>query len=87
MFPIGKVSPRTVPGISDHELYQNSQTMTHAAGGLLGHPLQIRMEVQRDIGAALDADDGADESTSPQAGIRSPAGSRRSKGAPAVRRI
>jgi hypothetical protein len=52
-----------------NDLYQNSQTLTHAAGGLPGHPLQIRMEVQRDIGAALGADDGADESTSPQAGI------------------
>jgi hypothetical protein len=36
---------------------------------LPGHPLQIRMEVQWAIGAALGADDGADESTSPQAGI------------------
>ena len=35
-----------------------------------GTPLQKRTEVQWDIGAAVDADDGADESTSPQAGIR-----------------
>jgi hypothetical protein len=32
--------------------------------------LQKRTEVQWDIGAALGADDGADESTSPQAGIK-----------------
>src|SRR5262245_57347728 len=51
-------------------LYQNSQTLTHAAGVLPGHPLQKRTEVQWDIGAALGADEGADESTSPQAGIR-----------------
>jgi hypothetical protein len=51
------------------DLYQNSQTLTHAAGALPGHPLQKRTEVQWDIGAAVDADDGADESTSPQAGI------------------
>jgi hypothetical protein len=50
-------------------LYQNSQTLTHAAGVLPGHPLQKRREVQWDIGAALGADAGADESTSPQAGI------------------
>jgi hypothetical protein len=31
--------------------------------------LQKRTEVQWDIGAALGSDDGADESTSPQAGI------------------
>jgi putative tryptophan/tyrosine transport system substrate-binding protein len=49
--------------------YQNSQTLTHAAGALPGHPLQKRTEVQWDIGAAVDADDGADESTSPQPGI------------------
>jgi hypothetical protein len=49
-------------------LYQNSQTLTHAAGGLPGHPLLIRMEVQRDIGAALEADDGADESVNVSAG-------------------
>src|SRR5262249_24189032 len=50
-------------------LYQNSQTLTHAAGVLPGHPLQKRTEVQWDIGTALGADDGADESTSPQVGI------------------
>src|SRR5262249_41370023 len=42
---------------------------THAAGVLPGHPLQKRTEVQWDIGTALGADDGADESTSPQVGI------------------
>src|SRR5262249_55914796 len=51
------------------QLYQNSQTLTHAAGVLPGHPLQKRTEVQWDIGTALGADDGADESTSPQVGI------------------
>src|SRR5262249_9076896 len=51
------------------DLYQNSQTLTHAAGVLPGHPLQKRTEVQWDIGTALGADDGADESTSPQVGI------------------
>ena len=52
-------------------LYQNSQTLTHAAGVLPGHPLQKRTEIQWDIGAALGADDGADESTSQQVGITS----------------
>jgi hypothetical protein len=36
---------------------------------LPGHPLQKHTDVQWDIGAALGADHGADESTSPQAGI------------------
>jgi hypothetical protein len=55
--------------ITRGDLYQNSQTLTHAAGVLPGHSLQKRAEVQWDIGAALGADDGADESTSPQVGI------------------
>jgi hypothetical protein len=38
-------------------------------GVLPGHPLQKRTEVQWDIGAALGADDGVDESTSRQVGI------------------
>jgi hypothetical protein len=49
---------------------QTYQLRTHAADVLLGHSLQKRTEVQWDIGAALGADDGADESTSPQVGIR-----------------
>ena len=36
---------------------------------LPGHPLQKHTDVQWDIGAALGADHGTDESTSPQAGI------------------
>src|ERR1700757_3724954 len=36
---------------------------------LPGHPLQKHTDVQWDIDAALGADHGADESTSPQAGI------------------
>ena len=36
---------------------------------LPGHPLPKHTDVQWDIGAALGADHGADESTSPQAGI------------------
>ncbi len=40
---------------------------------LSGNPLQKRTEVQWDIGAALGADDGADESMSPQAGFTSDA--------------
>jgi hypothetical protein len=39
---------------------------------LPGHPLQKHTDVQWDIGAALGADHGADESTSPQAGIIPP---------------
>jgi hypothetical protein len=54
---------------SDENLYQNSQTLTHAAGALPGHPLQKPMVVQCDIGAFGRPDGGADESTSPQAGI------------------
>src|SRR6516164_60790 len=50
-------------------LYQNSQTLTHPAGVLPGHPLQKRTQIQWDIGAALGTGNGADESTSPQAGI------------------
>jgi hypothetical protein len=55
--------------MTNSNLYQNSQTLTHPAGVLPGHPLQKRTEIQWDIGAALGTDDGADESTSPQAGI------------------
>src|SRR5262249_9455423 len=50
-------------------LYQNSQTLTHAASAPLGHSLQKRTVVQWDMGVALGRDGGTDESTSPQLGI------------------
>src|SRR5262252_7006464 len=52
------------------DLYQNSQTLTHAAGVLPGLPFPKRAEVQLDMGAALGVDAGANESTSPQVGIK-----------------
>jgi len=51
------------------DLYQNSQTLTHAAGVLPGLPFPKRAELQLDMGAALRVDAGANESTSPQVGI------------------
>src|SRR5262249_39049779 len=63
------MEPNIIGLLKECLLYQNSQTLTHAAGVLPGHPLQKRTEVQWDIGTALGADDGADESTSPQVGI------------------
>jgi hypothetical protein len=51
-------------------LYQNSQTLTHAASAPLGHPLQKRTVVQWDMGAVLGRDGGTDESMFPQFGIR-----------------
>src|SRR5262245_59039420 len=50
-------------------LYQNSQTLTHAASAPLGHSLQKRTVVQWDKGAVLGRDGGTDESMFPQFGI------------------
>src|SRR6516225_10437557 len=52
-------------------LYQNSQTLTHAARRPTGNPLQKPTVVQWDIGAMPNADGAADESVSPQSGITS----------------
>src|SRR5262249_41630122 len=50
-------------------LYQNSQTLTHAASAPLGHSLQKRTVVQWDTGAVLGRDGGTDESIFPHFGI------------------
>src|SRR6516165_1417388 len=55
------------------QLYQNSQTLTHAARRPTGN-LQKPTVVQWDIGAMPNADGAADESVSPQSGISRPVG-------------
>ena len=69
-FEVGHhLSVRT--GATQLLLYQNSQTLTHAARRPTGNPLQKPTVVQWDIGAMPNADGAADESVSPQSGITS----------------